>query len=109
LSLFAIPSASSTNLVTAILSPLSVNVPKDTIPEAVTFTAPVNEPELRLAVPSVNVVELTLVKPEIELSKFKVTWSPLTAEVMFVPPATVKVSPPSIVLVEEPSLNVKLV
>ena len=34
-----IPSPSSTNLVTAILSPLSVNVPNDTTPEAVTPVA----------------------------------------------------------------------
>ena len=42
--------------------------------------------------PSVKVAEVTLVKPVKVVSRFNVAWSPLTAEVMFVPPAITTVS-----------------
>ena len=104
-----IPSASSTNLVTVIDSPLSVNEPKLIAPLAVMLVAPVIAPLAILKAPSVKVLEIVTFVNEIALSNANVTWSPETVEVILEPPATTNVSPPSIELVVEPSLTVQLV
>ena len=77
----------------AVIAP-SLNEPNCTVPLAVTPTTPVNEPLLKEAVPSVSVVELTLVSPLIVLSKFTVIVSvALPAVLMLVPPTMLRVSP----------------
>ena len=102
----------------AILSPLSVKVPKDTIPDAVTFTRPVALPEAILATPSVNVPadtcpeKVPAVIPDNVASRFtvnvllepavvmlvsiaKVTSSPELLDVMFNPPNSFNLSEPN--------------
>ena len=80
------------------LSPLSVKVPNDTTPEAVTFTKPVALPEAILAVPSVNVPadtcpeKVPAVIPVSVVFIAKVTSSLELLDVMFNPPNSFNLS-----------------
>ena len=93
MSLLPIPSDSSTNFVTAMLSPLSVKVPNDTIPVAVTLTALEILPEAISIVPSLNLPAVMLplavtVVTEGSALKLSVTVPSVPPPVKFVPAVT---------------------
>ena len=99
------PSLSSTNFVTAIDSPESVRVPKLTVPEAVTFTAPVIDPEAISIVPSLNLPAVTLPlavtvvaplkAPLLNVAVPSVSEPPVTAPVVVYAPALTVSEPKS--------------
>ena len=81
----------------------SLNEPYCTVPLNVPFTALVIFPALKLAVPSVNVVALTLVKPLTELASPTVIVLLLTVVVTsFEVPAKLSVSVPNLTTSSEP-------
>jgi hypothetical protein len=77
---------------------------KFAVPDPVILTTPVKEPPVNVAVPSVIVLDVILVKPVIVELSVNVTVSvAVTVAEMFESPANVMTSPPCIAsVVEEP-------
>ena len=93
---------SSSTKPVAVIVP-SLNEPYCTVPENVPLVAPVRAPLLKEAVPSVNVVELTLVSPLTELASPTVIVLLLTVVVVsLLVPAKLSVSVPTLTVSSEP-------